>query len=260
MKRFKDSISFGLLLNLIIPGAGHIYLREYLFGLFIFTVMLIAAVLFLFSFIVALPLSATMFLFGLPGVFYLFTFVDLWRSARRTDERRPRTAIVAGFFLAVTALIALLAPLSPVNFFGRNLPEIVTVENDELSPLVKTGDVCWVSRLAYRANLFFVDQPSLHTSPERWQMVRFVDLDARKRIGLVVGLFDEEIALYNDTLFVDGFPESQPFENPKSIRGEVPLTDAGPASILVVTFSEGRLADIHRVALIDIVGRVYRLF
>ena len=83
MKRFKDSISFAALLNLLLPGLGHSYWRDYTFGLFIFLILLVAATLFFVSFLVTLPVLVKIILFGLPTLFYIFSFLDLARTLRR---------------------------------------------------------------------------------------------------------------------------------------------------------------------------------
>ena len=39
-------------------------------------------------------------LFGLPSLFYLFSFIDLWKSVHKKPPVRPRPAVVAWIFLA----------------------------------------------------------------------------------------------------------------------------------------------------------------
>lgn len=260
MKRIKDSAGFGLLLNLLLPGAGHIYFREYLFGIFVLLVMLIAVVLFFLSYLVSLPGVATLVLFGLPAIFYSFTFLDLWRVIKRKDVAKPRTARSAGAYLAVSVLVMLLVPLSPVNFFLRNAPRIAEVQSNQLSPILKPGDVCWVDRLAYRVNLFFVDQPVRHSNSERWEVIQFRDDPGTYRLGLVIGLPGEEVAYFNDSLFVDGYPEPRPETLADISGGRLPLTLAGPGSILVATLDQGAVDRCHEIPARDIIGKVHRLF
>lgn len=85
-----------MIFNAIIPGAGHIYWRETLFGMFVFLVMLIAAVLFFFSFLIDLSFMVRLVLFGLPAVFFLFSMVDLGRSAPLTLAE-PGSILIATF-------------------------------------------------------------------------------------------------------------------------------------------------------------------
>ncbi len=175
MKQLQDRISFGFILTLLLPGLGHVYWGEYLFGVFVFLVLLVAAVLFFFSFLISLPFVVKLVLFGLPTLFYLFVFVDLWKTTRRRRDRPIHKTATAVGFLALGLLVHLLAPLSPTNFLWRNAPGLVTIANHSLEPLVAKGDICWVNRLAYRAELFFLDEPVIHSTPERWQLVRYCD-------------------------------------------------------------------------------------
>jgi len=221
MKRQKNNLGFTLLLNLILPGAGHVYRREYLFGLFVFLILLVAATLFLFSFLVALPESIKPVLFGLPTIFYVFSFVDLWRTVKREKCPRPRSLAAAWLFLFVAVTANLLTPLSPVNFLLRNAPEVMVVKEIELTPVLKS---------------------------------------AIERFGLVVGLPGEEVALFNDSLFVDGYPAIDPSDPFTRLAGRVPLTLAAPDGILAVTLNNGVVDRVHRVPVRDIIGRGHRLF
>jgi len=65
------------LLHLLLPGLGHVLAKEYVFGLFVFLVTLLAVVLFFVSFLVAMPPLAEFVLLGLPVIFYVFTF-SIW--------------------------------------------------------------------------------------------------------------------------------------------------------------------------------------
>jgi len=260
MKRQKNNLGFTLLLNLILPGAGHVYRREYLFGLFVFLILLVAATLFLFSFLVVLPESIKPVLFGLPAIFYVFSFVDLWRTVKREKCPRPRSLAAAWLFLFVAVTANLLTPLSPVNFLLRNAPEVMVVKEIELTPVLKSGDVCWVDRLAYRADLFFLEAPITRRDPGRWDLIRFRDSAAIERFGLVVGLPGEEVALFNDSLFVDGYPAIDPSDPFTRLAGRVPLTLAAPDGILAVTLNNGVVDRVHRVPVRDIIGRGHRLF
>ena len=70
MRSIRESVTFSSLLHLLLPGLGHVFWREYAFGLFVFLVMLIAAVLFFVSFLVTIPVLVKVLLLGLPLVFF----------------------------------------------------------------------------------------------------------------------------------------------------------------------------------------------
>jgi len=260
MKRFKDSVGFGLLLSLILPGAGHIYFREYLFGIFVFLIMLVTVVLFLVTFLVELPETIKLILFGLPTLFYMFSFVDLWRSIQKKPSVRPRRDFIAWMFLAVSLGLGLLAPLSPCNFFWRNRPELFTVRESTLTPLVETGDLVGVNRMAYRVNLFFLERPVHRADPERWEIVRFRRPGCDDQLGMIIGLGGEEVTTINDSLFIDGFPAEDPSGPLSRLAGELPLTLVDYGTILVVTLNDGVLEQSYQVPRRQISGEVHRLF
>jgi signal peptidase I len=260
MKRFKDSFGFGLLLSLILPGAGHIYIREYLFGIFVLLIMVVAAALFFMAFLVELPGTLKLVLFGLPALFYLFSFIDLWKSAKKKPLARPRPAIIAWTFLAVSLGVSLLAPLSPGNFLWRNRPELFTVRQSTLTPLIETGDLVWVDRMAYRVNLFFLEQPIDRDDPDRWKTVRFRRPGSDDQIGMVIGLGGEEVRVVNDSLLIDGLPVQDRSGPLGHLVGELPLTLIDYGTILVVTMSDGVLGQSYQVPRRQIIGEVHRLF
>jgi len=88
MKRWQDRYSFAALLNLLLPGLGHCFWREYLFGVFIFLIMLITVLLFYVSMIISLPYGFKLVLFILPAIFYLFTFFDL-KNVVNKKRKKP---------------------------------------------------------------------------------------------------------------------------------------------------------------------------
>jgi signal peptidase I len=260
IERFKERIGFGLLLNLILPGAGHVYWREYLFGTFVFLVMTIAAVLLFFSFLVELPVGIRMMLFGLPTVFYVFSYVDLWRSIRRSGRKEARSVPGAWAFFLIAMAVCLVLPLSPVNLVLRNLPEIVRVEAGQLRPVLNDGDVCLVNRAAYRVNLFFLDEPYPRRAPVRWDLVRFRDGSRSPQTGLVLGNSGEEVVFFNDSLFVDGYPVPGPKTFSLGSGGQVPLTHVEPNGILVATLKRGAIEGASQISPRDVIGKVHRLF
>ena len=89
MKNRKSPV-FAIVLNLLLPGLGHIYWGEFLFGVFVFLIMLISVILFFVSFFLSLSLVPKIILLATPLLFYLFTFVDLVKVVRRRPApRRP---------------------------------------------------------------------------------------------------------------------------------------------------------------------------
>lgn len=260
IERFKEHIGFGLLLNLVLPGAGHVYWREYLFGIFVFLVMAIASVLFFFSFLVELPIGIKVVLFGLPTVFYGFSYVDLWRSIRRNGRHQVCSAHGAWAFLLAATAACLVVPLSPTNFALRNLPQIFSIKTGQLDSMQDGRVLCLVDRAAYRVNLFFLDEPYPRRTSARWDLVRFYDQDDSTRFGLVLGHSGEEVAFFNDSLFVDGYPVPGPETFSLGSGGRVPLTHVDPDGILVATLIRGAIEEVFQISPRDVIGKVHRLF
>ena len=129
--QLKRNLIIAWLLNLLLPGLGHFYYKEFSFGLFIYLITLLASVLFVAMFFVPLPWYAELLIFWLPILFYLFTFVDLTRTAKlkRTNFNRSRRGLV--LFLVVGLGYQILAPPAAINFGWRNRPEIYTTESTE---------------------------------------------------------------------------------------------------------------------------------
>lgn len=260
MERWKDSLSFGLLLNLLMPGSGHFFWRDYVFGLFIFLILLMAAVLFFVSYLTFVPTAAKAVLFVLPAVFYLFTFVDLTRSMKNKKQRTRRSPLVAILFLVVVTVFQLAAPVTPVNFVLRNMPELYRAGDNHLAPMLKSGDFAWTNPLAYKADVFFLDIPLWNQMPQRGDLVRFTGQDGSGRTGLVIGLSDEEVEIADGRLLVSGYP--RPFDLPEGLRlhGDMPLTLVASSSILVANLNLGAIDQTAQVPLENLTGRVSRLF
>jgi hypothetical protein len=260
LERFKNTYGFGLVLSLMVPGAGHLLWRDYLFGIFVFLVMLTAVVLFFFSFLVELPVAMKAILFGLPTLFYVFTFVDLWRTVKRKAAGPSPSATVAWGFVVSALVVALALPLSPWNFALRNRPLIEVADGDELTPVISDGDICLIDRLAYHVDLFFLDQTLGRRLPGRWETVRLRDTGGAGTLGLVLAYGGEEVAFFNDSLFVDGYPLPDYEMAPFVTGGHLPLTRVEMGNILVATIDRGTLKEARQVSNQDVVGRVYRLF
>jgi hypothetical protein len=260
MKQFKNHYGFAHLLNLLVPGLGHAFWGEYLFAAFVFLIILVAAVLFFFCFLVSLPFTFRAILFGLPAIFYLFTFVDLERAIEKRRGKVKRSTGTAWLLLAIGVAAQLMLPTAPVNFFVRNAPDLVRQDDNRLAPLVQAGDICYVNSVAYKANLFFLDAPLTHALPDRWDLVRYRDPELGETTGLVLGNSQEELAFVNDTLFVDGYPLDDPDETIPIAGGEMSLTLVDPGSILVAKLENGRVRRVRQVPIGDVIGKVHCLF
>ncbi|UCD63524.1 MAG: hypothetical protein JSW34_12380 [Candidatus Zixiibacteriota bacterium] len=255
----RNSPSFAFLLNLLLPGLAHLYWRDYLFGVFIFLIMLIAAVLFFVSFFLSLSFWPKALLLALPILFYLFTFMDLFRvikTKKRLSARGKRAVII---FLVVGVVYQLASPIAAANFLIRNRPETFVLDNTDLSPLYARGDLLKASRLSYSVNVFFLKKPVLHSLPARYDVVRFVDADGRRRNGLVLGLPADEIAMLSGVLVVNGATDFGTPPGGLTLWGDLPLTYVDDYSILVATLRLGRVDTVHMVALPDVVGKVGKL-
>ena len=254
--KFRDSRSNTILLHLLLPGLGHVYWKEYSFGLFIFLVMLIAEVLFVASLFVAIPTLAKVFMFGLPVVFYIFTFVDLNRTVMKKRDKAKHARKTAIIFLAVGLAIQILAPIAPVNFFIRNAPEIFVMEDNGLMPVHSKGDLLMASPMSYRYEFFFLNRPVLHALPTRYDAVRFQDEFGEGHTALVLGLPGEDIELVESVLMVNGLPCFDAAPSGFTSLGDWPLTSADNFSILVANLRMGEVDQVREVPLIDVRGKV----
>lgn len=261
MKRFKDRSSFAFLLNLFCPGLGHLYWREYIFGIFIFLVTLLAAALFFFSILISLPTTLKVALFGLPLIFYLFTFVDLGRAVNRKKGISNRSITVAVIFVVVASSYQVLAPIAPINFLLRNRPEIFRMPDNSLSPYLARGDVAAATPLAYKANLFFLERPVWHHSPRRGDIVRATDLsNTFSHTGLVLGLPGEGVEIIDGQLYVNEFPQPPLMPGGRPFAGDMSLTIVDQESILIAELNLGVVNRTYQVPLEGITGQVHRLF
>ncbi|MBK7143550.1 MAG: hypothetical protein IPH75_15915 [bacterium] len=253
---YRTTLPFALLLNLLLPGAGHFLWRETLFGLFVFLTMLLAAALFVVQYLISLPALAIWFLLGLPGLFYLFTFVDLTRTVRTRRAKVTPTKYAALVCLIIGIIYQVASPSAAVNFTIRNFPDIFKISDSHLSPLYRQGDIAVANRLAYTAEIPFLKRPVLHKLPERFDLVRFSDDNGRLKTGFVIGKPVETIYLVDGVLTADDLPIVVTLPTGFALTGEWPLTVVEDYSILVGTFNLGTLDDLHQVPLDQVVGRV----
>ncbi|MBU0982583.1 MAG: hypothetical protein KKA42_01845 [candidate division Zixibacteria bacterium] len=260
MKRFKDTFGFAVILNLLLPGLGHVFWRDYLFGVFVFLILLIAVALMFVSFLVSLPLTAKLVLFGLPVLFFAFTFVDLSKTVNRRfhNSRRSRTAAFA--FLGSVLAFQLLVPFTPGNFLLRNRPELFRQPDHHLSPLHSKGDLLVTNRMAYTVDLFFAERPLLHDLPRVGEIVRFDDRQSVRRTGLVLGPPGSDVQMIDGQLVIDGSTVSPAVLESLNLNGDMPLTLVEQASILVVTLTLGAVDGVYQVPVDHLVGRVDQLF
>ncbi len=254
----RNSFSFACLLNLLAPGCGHAFWREYAFGAFVFLVMILSALLAIVSVLLTLSVWVRIAMFALPVLFYVFTFVDLRRvvRGRKSPSRGHRATMI---FVAATIAWQLFSPIAPINFGGRNFPGIFRQSDNSLSPLYHQGDILLSNSLAYRASFFFVSQPQYFALPRTGELVRFVDSSGNQQVGIVAGLPGELIEIDDGKLFVgaDWYDLSE-FVG-FALAGQVELTSVDSGSILVVRIRLGAVDSAEQVSIGSILGRVHKL-
>lgn len=256
--KFRNSPTAAILLHIFAPGFGHLYWREYLFGIFIFLVLLMAGALFVLSLFVTLPFYAQLIIYGLPLIFYLISFGDLYKTARRDQFKRPQSARRAGIIWTLAIVYEFVFPLAPLNFALLNAPEIFVMDTNRLAPLYRDGDLLKASRLEYTLHTWLVDKPIIHSLPDRFTIVRF-DTDSRRRTGIILGLPNEEIQITDGVLLVNGTPQLAPPTAGRLINGDHPLTLAGGYSLLIAIPEFGRIDQMYEVPLSNLIGKVEKL-
>ena len=260
MKRSSDSFSFAVLLNVLLPGAGHIFWRDYLFGVFTFLIALLAATLVFFAFLVPLPLGVKLVLFSLPAAFYLASFIDLYKTVQKKGRKSKRSGRTATIFLATAVVIQFAAPVAPGFMVITNRPTVQEVAGNNLAPLLRRGDRVLCVSAAYRIKAPFVPQPIWYNLPQLGETVSFVDYDGRLRIGLVVARTGEYAEIIDGELWINGEVREDAFPERLHVSGDMPLTVAEPGSILVATLKLGAFDEAFQVGGEHLMGRVYRLF
>ena len=196
---------------------------------------------------------------GLPLIFYLFTFFDLFRIIRKRRGQVKKTLKAVTVFILIGLSYQVFAPNAAGNFILKNFPEIFTMSDNRLSPLYVRGDYLKASRLAYSIDIVGLDERLMHTMPERYDFIRFTD-SGTYHTGIVVGLrgediqIDDGIVLSYDYAIFDEVPPGL------HISGDWPLTSADSYSILVATLQFGSIVQVKKVSLYQVVGKVERLF
>jgi hypothetical protein len=257
--RVKHRLAAAVVLNLLLPGSGHLFLGEMLFGLFVFLVMLIAAGLFFVSFLISLPTGVKWVMLGLPLLFYAFSFVDLSNTVRTRRKLLQRTRRALIGFLALGLVYQILSPYAPVNFIINNLPQVYKQKDMRLAPLFRQGDLLKVNSLSYFVHVVMVKRPILHNLPERYDVLRFRSAGDIRRTGVVVGLPNEQVEINDGEVVANGVPQTGGVPGLK-LSGSWPSMTAKEYSILVATFSLGSIDHVYQVPLGDVIGKVSRLF
>jgi signal peptidase I len=248
------------LLNVLLPGLGHVIWKELTFGAFIHLIMLLAAVLTVVSFIVQMPQAARVLLYSLPVIFYLFTFVDLFKTVKRKQAEMTIPPRRFRIFFVIALLFQLLFPVAPLNFLLRNRPDIFVVNNSKLAPFYHKGDVLVVNTLAYKMQLFFLRKPVLYSLPQRYDMVSYNFNEEKRSVGLVVGLPGEKVEVRGGELFVNGLPPVSLRDEPLVFSSDWPLTSLDSYSIMVASMKLGAVDKLFKVSLADVVGKVGSLW
>lgn len=265
---FAGSLWYGLLLNFLFPGLGHIYFRQYLFGIFILLVWIIASFLFYLSYLVELTFLAKTVLLGLPLVFYFFTFFDLSNSfdkyVKIKPKSRPGAMPNSGTYAVIVLVVALFyqlfSPTAPTNFWIHNGPRIFELENNRLSPLYQQGTLMKSSSLYYSINIVGFEMPFLHHLPDRYDIVRCKLPSGRITNGVVLGLPGEEIEVIEGTVIIDDMPEFEGWIGGLTFTGNVSPAIIDQYSILVAELSLGAIDNVYEVSLSDVQGKVEKLF
>ncbi|MEW5993933.1 MAG: S26 family signal peptidase [Candidatus Zixiibacteriota bacterium] len=253
------SYAFSFLLHLLLPGAAHVFWREYLFGVFIFLVTVLASVLFIVSILISLPIGAVVVLYTLPLLFYVFTFFDLTRTIKSKRVGAPAAPRKAVLFLLISIAYQVFSPIAPVNFVFRNRPELFIQRGSQLSPLYDKGDVLLANRLAFKLDIIAVRKPILHALPERFDVVRFETESNRRQCAVVIGLPGEHIEVVEGVIVADGRPIIGEPPGGIVLTGDWPLTVTDSYSILVATVNLGRIVRIDQVSFPALIGKVNRL-
>jgi len=259
-KLFKNPNSKFLIfiLHILVPGLGHIYIREYLFGIFIFLITLTASVLFVVSLFISIPLAGRLLMYGLPLLFYFFSFIDLNKSIDTNAKKKLSTRNKLIIFFMVGFIFQVLWPLAPVNFGLRNCPDIFVQKDNSLEPFFSKDDILKASSLEYFLDIWFIKQPVLHSLPDRFEIVKFITENQKEICGFVFGLPGEEVEMFEGVLVVNNSPLFLPEAlNP---YGDIPLFSVESFSVMVVTINLGKIDKTYDVPLTQLVGKVEKLF
>lgn len=199
-------------------------------------------------------------MFSLPILFYIFSFLDLFRTMQKQNSAGvvPRGRLLVFVLAGLTYQI--LAPVAPGNFLIRNFPIIYQQSGNSMRPLFENGDWLKASRLDYTINLAFMNQTILHTLPDRYDIVCVDDGSGAYRSALLIGLPREEIEIIDGMLLVNGLPGQNPGMTGVSLSPDQPLTVVDQYSIIVATLRMGNIHKLYQVPLENLVGKADHLW
>lgn len=257
MNATKSKLS-AFLLNLILPGWGHVFWRDYMFGIFIYLIMLIAIILFFVSFLITDNRLLIQILGVLPILFYLFTFVDLNKTVKTKKTTTTKRKFI--IFLLIGLGYQIFVPIAPINFVLRNAPDYFFVEKNNLSPIYAKGDLLKASKSAYIIDIFFLEKPLMYAMPQRYDIVRFNLNEKVKEVGIIVGLPGEEVEITDGVVIINGYPDYREPVNGMVLIGDCGLTLVDDYSILVATMSLGVIDTVYTVSFNDLIGKVEKVF
>lgn len=246
------------LLHLFVPGLGHIYIKEYLFGIFIFLITLTASVLFTISLFISIPLFGRILMYGLPLLFYLFSFFDLHKTIESNSNNKLPSQKKLIIFFVIGFIFQISWPLAPINFGIKNCPDIFIQKDNSLEPFFRKDDLLKASQLEYFLDIWFLEQPVLHSLPDRFEIVKFKTEDQKEICGFVLGLPSENVEMVEGVLVVNNSPVFIP--NSLNLYGDNPLISIESYSILVVTVHLGYIDQTYDVPIMQLVGKVEKLF
>ena len=232
------------------------FVREYLFGLFVLLVMLLASVLAVAVFFIDLSRWGTVLLLAVPIIFYIFTFADLKKHVAQTKNRNLSSAL-GYLFIGIGIAYQLFAPSSPLNVVWRNHPTLVIANESYAPPTIRKDDWLFVNRAAYILEIAYLSQPLIHDVPDRYEIVYFEGESRRREIGLVLGFPREQIEISDSLLLVDGAPDFDLPPRGVALTGEWPLTFVDDGSMLIATLHFGRIDRLEMVPVTRLIGRIF---
>jgi hypothetical protein len=260
ISNYANSKWFAFLLNLMLPGAGHFFYREYIFGVFIWLIWLIAAGLFYLSFLIELNFLAKVLLFSLPLVFYFFTFFDLASSIKRKKTHKLRNFSFSVSIFAVSFVYQVFAPTAPLNFMIANGPVPFVLNDNRLAPIHSKGTLMKASRLAYKADIIGFSKPIFHHFPERYDIVRYQSENGSLKNAVAIGLPQEVIEIVEGTVIINGLPDFEGWIGGVSFTGNYPPETVTENSLLVATLKLGSIDELFQIHLQNVVGKVEPVF
>lgn len=197
-------------------------------------------------------------MYGLPLLFYFFSFIDLRRSIDNNFKKKFPSRKKMIWFLIIGIAFQILWPLAPVNFGIRNSPDVFVQKDNSLEPIFRKDDILKASSLEYFLDIWFIEQPVLHSLPDRFEIVKFNTENQKEICGFVMGLPGEEVEILEGVMVVNNSPIF--FPDALNIYGDIPLFSVGSYSVMVITVHLGYVDQIYDVPLTQLEGKVEKLF